>query len=870
MPNMKHKTLSLIGVVAALVIASPNVIQAATSTWTGSANSYFTNAANWTPGFPATGDNIVLGATASVDLTSWNSGLGASYHTLGSLTFNSVAGTTLVGANGVLTLGGDLTQSGSGEITNSSVAYDLGAADRSFKGSGTGKVNFNNGSIANTAGVKVDGGYYVFGAVSGTFAGMTVNTGGTAEIRSLGLGSNLTLPGSGSASSIGTSQTLTINGGTAVLDTEDPAGAVDDFGGRTVTFGANGGTLIWNKSVVYAGGPAAFAFNNGINPARLINGVPMVGYFDNEQSAQLTSFSTGSGDVQVIVTNGGVATMVGNPGDLGLPYYYAPTYPTTNSFTRNDFKLTIFGQPGGDPTLGDSSTSIGRFMTGRWGNSWDTSNHTNRGNIQLITGGIFCRNVLLFLQRNSNPRFLGSDITIENGITLFSGGATANSRTLNIGTGDHPGLTNTTLRIKDGATAVLDQQVYSGQGSAGVRLNAKTVIEAGGSLQIKRTFTGYAGRPIVVTGSIEGQGSGTSGKDSVLVVDLPLAREDQFGRNDSSYTDPVTCFPGGSQGGGTLIDDPSQYQNSTGVKFYSDYANLIINAVAPNTLGLRVQGSSDYVANLLTEARLNSISGSQGVLTLAFTDSPTYTVSAGPTNTLSNIAIGFDNQDGSNPEYVVAANTTATNWNRIVVKNARVKLQDGLVMAKNLHLLGGTVALDDAATVSLAQVVLSENATIEMGTAGGAGVKLSLSSGGAWTAGKTLTVNNWNGDVNGGGPDQIFVGTSANLSAAQLAQVYWVNPFGSGDVAGAFQFPSGEIVPGAGQSYLSSPSGGGNGTDFQFNVMGVAGQTYVVDRTTNLTPTIVWTPVKTNTGSFLFTDTGSAGAPARFYRVRAQ
>ena len=92
---------------------------------------------------------------------------------MGSLTFSSAAGLTMVGADGVLTLGGDITQSGSGDVTNSTVAYDLGAAVRSFKGSGAGKVNFNGGSIAGSGGVKVDGGYYVFGAVSGTFPGLT-------------------------------------------------------------------------------------------------------------------------------------------------------------------------------------------------------------------------------------------------------------------------------------------------------------------------------------------------------------------------------------------------------------------------------------------------------------------------------------------------------------------------------------------------------------------------------------------------------------------------------------------------------------------------------------------------------------------------
>lgn len=846
MPNMKHTTLNLIAVVAILAITRPGEIQAATSTWTGSANTYFTNAANWTPGFPAVGDNIVLGATATVDLTGWNNTTrGAGWYGLGALTFNSTAGVELTDPQidpGLLRLGGDIAQSGSGDITNTAVAFDLGTVNRSFKGAGTGKVLFNGGSMASTAGISVDGAYYAFRSVSGSFTSMSVNSGGTAEIGTTGFG-NLTLPASGSPSSMGTDQALTINGGAAVLDTEDALGAIDDFSDRIVAFGANGGALIWNKSVTGAGGPVAFIFNNGVNPAKLINGIPMVGYFDNEQSAQLTCFSTGSGDVHMIVTNGGLATMVGNPGDLGLPYYYAPTYPKTNSFTRNDFKLTIFGQPGGDPTLGDSSTSVGRFMTGRWGNSWDSSNHTNRGNIQLIAGGIFCRDILLFLQRNSNPRFLGSDITIENGTTLFSGGGTGGTRTLNIGTGDHPGLTNTTLRIKDGATAVLDQQVYSGQGSAGVRLNAKTMIEAGGSLQIKRTFTGFAGRPIVVTGSIAGQGNGTSGKESVLVVDLPLAREDQFGRVDSSYTDPVTLFPGGSQGGGTLIDDPSQYQNSTGVKFYEGYANLVVNG--SGLLGLRVQGYADFLTNVLTGPRFSAISGSGGTLTVAITNDATIDIPNGPGSS-SAVFLGLDNVGSNIPTYTLGTDASMANFAGLVLK-------------------GGTARVDDSAAVTMQTLALAGvDAAIQLGGDGATASVLNFanSSGTTWAAG-TLNIVGWGGSATGGGSDQIKFGTDATgLTAGQLAKIQWINPFGAGNIVGATILSTGEIVPPLTQ-ILSPALVGGN---LVFSVQPAqAGQTSVIQCATNLTPPVTWVNVLTNTGTFNFTN--SANLPESYYRV---
>jgi hypothetical protein len=157
-----------------------------------------------------------------------------------------------------------------------------------------------------------------------------------------------------------------------------------------------------------------------------------------------------------------------------------------------------------------------------------------------------------------------------------------------------------------------------------------------------------------------------------------------------------------------------------------------------------------------------------------------------------------------------------------------------------------------------------------MGTAGGGGAVLSFAAGGSWTAGKTLTIANWNGGINGGGPDQIFVGTTANLSAAQLGQVTWVNPFGAGNVTGAFQFPTGEVVPAIGQSYIAAgsivPPNPGTSTPFSATVNGIAGTNYRVLASDDVEPAS-WTQIATGTGSFSFNDPASLTKPQRFYKV---
>lgn len=862
---MKRQILTLV-CVAATAIANITTVHA-TATWSG-ASGYFTNSANWSPAFPSAGEDIILAATATVDLTGWNAlTLGAGYYGLGGLTFNSSAGAELVNPlvdPGLLTLGGDITQNGSGEITNTTMAYDLGAVDRSFKGTGTGKVNFNYGSIDSTAGISIDGGHYVFREVSGSFTGMTLKSGGTAEI-STDFG-NLLLPTFPSPSSVGTSQIITMDGGTLILTTDDPLTKLGNFGSRGLWFTKQGGQAIWLRSAT-SGGPAGFRFDttNGV-PAVLVGDFAMDGAWPADRGLLFQGVCDGSGDVVVVVTNGGQGYIAGSP-TATVPFgtlYADPANPLTNVYSRIDIKLTIIGQPGGDPDADYTSTSVGRFQTGNWGNSWNTTYHTNAGNAQLVAGGIHTRNVVQFYQRHTNPRFWGSDFTVEDGTTVFcGGGGTGNSRSLYMGIDSSSKLT-----IKDGATAIFNQQIRSDSVWHGGRLNSTTHIEAGGTLKFKKTHAG-AGGPIVVSGAIVGKGNGTTGKESTLIVDLPYA-----GRLcpvlDAGYTSPVTAFPGG-QNNTSFTDEwaSNPDNNTTGLHFYPGYANLVINATAPNILGLRVQGYSEFLTNVLTEARLNAVSGTAGVLTIAITNDATYTVSAGPSAT-SPIAIGFDNVGGNSAEYVVAANTTATNWGRLVVRNARVKPESGYASpAQNVRALGGTLVLDDSATVSVGQLVLSENFTIELGTAGGDGVTLQFAPGGGWAAGKVLTIANWNGAIYGGGPDRILVGNSASLSPAQLAQVLWLNPFGSGDVSGAFQLPTGEIVPAHGQSFASNPNGGG-AADFVFTVNGVAGQTYVVERTLSLTPPILWTPVETNSGSWLFTDPGSAGETNRFYRVRSQ
>jgi hypothetical protein len=64
---------------------------------------------------------------------------------------------------------------------------------------------------------------------------------------------------------------------------------------------------------------------------------------------------------------------------------------------------------------------------------------------------------------------------------------------------------------------------------------------------------------------------------------------------------------------------------------------------------------------------------------------------------------------------------------------------------------------------------------------------------------------------------------------------------------------------------LSAPIGPSSGGPMQFQVSGVAGFSYAVEASTNLTD---WTALMTNTAPFYFSDPNAAAYPNRFYRVR--
>lgn len=887
---MKRIKQSLL--VLGVMLMSGASLLAATSTWDGDTDSFWTTALNWDTA-PTGGEDILFPSVANqtVDLA------GGTY-SIATLTFNSPNGYSL--ANGGLTLGGNVSQNGAGAVTLNA-GVDLGGADRLFGGSGSGLVTFNNPINGNANNALLGPGNFVVANNANTLNMIVARPGANVVIQ--GTTDPAAYPNASYFGGNGTSGGgwLKVDGG--VADWQEYTGTtaanssvgsytanfLGDWNGRFLWFGTNGGTLLENGYPVDVG-PTFYQSNatNG-SPGVIVLGqpLPLTGYgtstnFAGPWDAPVwglclgpagnAGFGSGyarrfgAGDLNMIITNGATA------------------YLEWSVMTNGNF--TIKGQPGGDSSGAETNASyitpsnplgvtrnVGRFCI----------RGPHRGTQYQLPNGSFYQRAFYMNQpygmkfydavqvwERDSAQNLACDMSFEPGSSVdFCGGK--NNRPLRLGypqdaSGNYP--TNTII-VKGGANLNLNAQLrtcqWEGNGPAngeayGVQVCAVAYIEDNGQMKIYRSQNNSgAAKAIEIYRPIIGMGSTPS--DARVVVQLPYAK-----------------------GGTTATANTAGNADNDGVDFDGASANmgpgcsLVVNG--STRYGLKVIGNNSWLDNLLgtgggaTQNRMESLSGSGGVLTIAATNtSGQMTMSSGPTNGNANsIRLGFIGDLGHT--YVVNPGTIA-NFGGILVKAARVKLGNGLNMAgKNLRVGdegAAQVALDDSATATMGQLVLVGDTTLEMGTSGGSAAVLNLdnSSSAAWTAGKTLTIKNWNGSVTGGGPDQIKFGTDATgLTAGQLAQVIWIAPNGGANATGAQILSTGEIVPlVVNPPTIGAPSLVGGNIVFGV-VAGSPSQVGVVQSATNLTPPVNWINVVTNTGNFSFTN--NANLPQSYYRVLVQ
>jgi autotransporter-associated beta strand protein len=113
-----------------------------------------------------------------------------------------------------------------------------------------------------------------------------------------------------------------------------------------------------------------------------------------------------------------------------------------------------------------------------------------------------------------------------------------------------------------------------------------------------------------------------------------------------------------------------------------------------------------------------------------------------------------------------------------------------------LTLSGGILQTLASETESVGSLTLGAGAAnLTLGTTGSI-INFADSSANTWTG--TLTIADWNGNSTGGGSDEVFIGSTEDLTTAQLADISFVNPTINGVsytfTASAVQLADGEII----------------------------------------------------------------------------
>jgi hypothetical protein len=174
--------------------------------------------------------------------------------------------------------------------------------------------------------------------------------------------------------------------------------------------------------------------------------------------------------------------------------------------------------------------------------------------------------------------------------------------------------------------------------------------------------------------------------------------------------------------------------------------------------------------------------------------------------------------------------------------------------ASNINMKGGTFRTGSGAGFSetVGTLTLTANSTIALGT-GSHNLNFAASNGASWTAGRGLNITGWQGAYNGtsGTSGKIFTGSSAELSASKLAQIYFTNPSNSNTYT-ATQLSTGEIVPTATLpvellEFKATPNGAVKNVDLMWVTASEINNDYfVIERSTNAND---WLPLDSIDGA---------------------
>lgn len=440
-----------------------------------------------------------------------------------------------------------------------------------------------------------------------------------------------------------------------------------------------------------------------------------------------------------------------------------------------------------------------------------------------------------------------------NGANTYAGPVSVNDGTLLVRNSAGLGTATWGNTVADGATLAFQGGILVNEGSFTVEGEGHA---AGGAILNSGGANTYSGALTLAGATKVASSSGTltfSG-DLSLDHDLTVAGNGSMVVSGNTYGsgginktgNGTLTFSGGgnhSHGGVNAIEQGTVILNkAAGANtFNSDFvigggtgsAQLRLNAHNQIADHLSITVATNGLFNLngrneqVTALGLDGGAVSTGAGTLTLTSVGAVSVAANPTSAsiagrlaLTGYQPAFNVADGGSAvDLVVTATINATDGFEksglgtmsiagTVTTGSdptadRVRITGGTLLWAASNIVGNSTPIDlnggQLATGGWSDTVgtltLSDNSMIDL-SGGNSVLQFAPSDSMAWTSGRTLLVQNWDGLATGGGNDQLRFGSPTGLTPSQLAQVSFVNPAGfDPGYYGGMLLPTGELVP---------------------------------------------------------------------------
>jgi autotransporter-associated beta strand protein len=497
-----------------------------------------------------------------------------------------------------------------------------------------------------------------------------------------------------------------------------------------------------------------------------------------------------------------------------------------NGILSDSFYITLTKDGAGELDLNGNNTWTGPIVvnggTLRLTNSnalgtAESGNQINSGAVLELNGGIAIN--------ESDFTFTGTGPS-GGGALLSSGGANTLGGQINLGGASTFDVSSGSLAIT-GPLGLAYNLTWTGAGSGNIggQVSGAGLFEKTGTGTV--SFTGTQGISNTLGLQIDGgtvildHAAGANTWNGPIVVGnntsaigsstLQLAQSDQladslnvtvnnsgvFDLNGNNETITAINMTGGSvkTGAGIL-----GIANGAGAGITTSASGNIatvtgsvqLQAVSTNFTVARGTAATDLAINgtISSTNTGNVVKAGNGILLFSGTTANTF----GGTVTVNGGTLTLGKTAGVN---AIAGSGIVINSGGTLLLAANNQISSSTTMT----LAGGTFNTNGfsegtATTAGLNTLTLSASSTLDLG-AGSALVAFTDSHSAGWTAGQTLSVIDWSGNLSGGGTDRVYFGTSnTTLTSTQLSEISFVNPNGlAPGTYGAKLLASGELVP---------------------------------------------------------------------------